>query len=62
MVFIVGMSIFNVDGVRTVKLDEIVKKVLGYIFPEVTNKITLMVVFSGVTLLSSSLIEQILKK
>ncbi|HHQ4488089.1 TPA: hypothetical protein ACSP71_001662 [Aeromonas hydrophila] len=44
------------------KLDEIVKKVLGYIFPEFTNKITLMVVFSGVTLLSSSLIEQILKK
>lgn len=40
---------------------KILKKAISYIFPEFTNKLTWTVVTAGLALLSSSLIEQIIK-
>lgn len=45
-----------------VKKEEILKKLIAVIFPEFTNKVTWAVVLAGITLLSSSFLEQILKK
>lgn len=42
-------------------LPNIISKILNTIFPEFTNKITWAVIATGITLLSSSFIEQILK-
>ncbi|EGR0939166.1 hypothetical protein EH291_17375 [Vibrio cholerae] len=40
---------------------ELFNKLLAYIFPEFTNKVTWFVIISGVALLSSSFIEEILR-
>jgi len=48
-------------GKESMKLSEIIKKIISVLFPEFTNKLTWTVVAAGLTLVSSSFLELIIR-